>query len=47
MLCRGWGGGGAFGFLEEFLVKSATLGPKNLGKSDQNSPPWNGKLSEQ
>ena len=42
---RGGGGGGtpgicgAFDFSEEFLVKIPTVGPQNLVKSDQISPP--------
>ena len=30
---------GAFDFSEEFLVKIPTVGPQNLAKSDQISPP--------
>ena len=41
----GGGGGtpgicGAFDFSDEFLVKIPTVGPQNLVKSDQISPPW-------
>ena len=41
---EGGGGGtpgicGAFDFSEEFLVKIPTVGPQNLAKSDQISPP--------
>ena len=31
---------GAFDFSEEFLVKIPTVGPQNLVKLDQISPPW-------
>ena len=34
------GKGGAFDFSGKFLVKLPTMGPQNLVKSDQISPPW-------
>ena len=42
----GGGGGipgisGAFDFSEEFFIKIPTVGPQNLVKSDQISPPSN------
>ena len=47
---EGKGGGGtqgicgAFDFSEEFLVKIPTVGPQNLVKSDQISPPWGSNI---
>ena len=35
---------GAFDFSEEFLVKIPTMGPQNLVKSDQISPPWGSNI---
>ena len=42
MLSQSWGGNpgicGASGFSEQFLVKTPTVGPQNVVKSDQISP---------
>ena len=49
---RGGGGGtpgicGEFDFPEEFLDKIPTVGPQNLVKSDQISPPWGSNIHVQ